>query len=240
MRKPDYGIDAPIMQRNLAILGLACVAMLFLWRKVGVYTVWPGITFLLAAIWLRFGSRVVKLKLAERLVGAIPWSGDEQALDVGCGHGLMTVYAAKRLKTGTVTGVDVWRQFDQAHNRPEKVLDNAKIEGVGRLVKVQDGDARELPFPDESFDVVLSSWAIHNIAVGAGREKAIREMFRVLRPGGWLGVLDSEIANELEATVKKLGMAQIQRSGPSFCFISPSYQIVAQKAPAPAPVAVVA
>lgn len=229
MRKPDYGIDAPNMQRNLIILGVALVALLVVWPKVGVYAVCPGATLLLAAIWLRFGSRVGKVKLADKLLSSIPWRGDELVLDVGCGHGLLTVLSAKRLKSGKATGVDVWREFDQAENRPDKPLENAKIEGVGRFVEVKDGDARELPFPDSTFDVVVSGWAIHNIAVGTGREKAIKEMIRVLKPGGWIGILDIEATKEFVSAMHKAGIVSVQRSGPSFCFISPTHQLVAQK-----------
>lgn len=229
MRKPDYGIDAPNMQQNLIILGVALVALLVVWPKVGVYAVWPGATLLLAAIWLRFGSRVWKVKLADKLLSRIPWRGDELVLDVGCGHGLLTVLAAKRLRSGKATGVDVWREFDQAENRPDKPLENAKIEGVGRFVEVKDGDARELPFPDSTFDVVVSGWAIHNIAVGTGREKAIKEMIRVLKPGGWIGILDIEATKEFVSAMHKAGIVSVQRSGPSFCFISPTHQLVAQK-----------
>jgi arsenite methyltransferase len=232
MRKPDYGIDAPVMQRNMAILGAVLVALLFLWPSVGVYAVWPGATFLLAALWLRLGSRFGKPKLAQALLDRIPWKGDEEVLDVGCGHGLLTILAAKRLKAGRAVGVDVWREFDQAQNRPEKVLENAKIEGVGRLVEVKDGDARELPFADATFDVVLSSWAIHNIAVGTGRERAVAEMLRVLKPGGWLGMLDIECVGECREVLARAGARNLQRFGPSFLFIAPTHGIVAQK-PAP-------
>lgn len=229
MRKPDYGIDAPLMQRNLFIAGVAFVALLLIWPAAGAYTVWPGGAFILAALWLRLGSRSGKLRLRDKLLNAIPWRGDEKVLDVGCGHGLLVVGAAKRLKSGMATGVDVWREFEQGQNRPEMVLDNAKIEGVGRFVEVKDGDARELPFPDETFDVVLSSWAIHNIAVGTGREKAIFEMLRVLKPGGWLGILDIEATKEYVRTLRKGGISAVKHSGPSFCFLFPTYQIVAQK-----------
>ncbi|MBA0085829.1 MAG: 50S ribosomal protein L11 methyltransferase, partial [Acidobacteria bacterium Pan2503] len=55
-----------------------------------------------------FYSKVGKLALRERLLDKIPWRGDESVLDVGCGRGLLAVGAAKRVSSGTVTGVDVW------------------------------------------------------------------------------------------------------------------------------------
>lgn len=230
MRKPDYGIDAPIMQRNLAILGVVCIAMIFVWPRVGAFTLYPGIAFLIAMIWLRWGSLVGKLRLRESLLNALPWRGDEQVLDVGCGHGLLVVGAAKRVPNGRVIGVDIWNEFDQSSNRPERVIDNAKIEGVARVVEVKDGDARELPFADETFDIVVSSWAIHNIAVGTGREKAIQEIHRVLKPGGWVGILDIEATKEFRVTMEQCGMKNIKLTGPSFAFLFPTFQLVGQKA----------
>lgn len=229
MRKPDYGIDSPIMQRNLALLGVSFVLLYFIWPALGFYTMWPGFAFVVMWLWLRWGSCVGKLRLRDKLIQALPWRGDEQVLDVGCGHGLLTIAAAKKAAEGKAVGVDIWRSFDQADNRPENVLDNAKIEGVSRNVEVKDGDARELPFPDESFDVVLSGWAIHNIAIGTGREKAIQEMLRVLKPGGWIGILDIEAIKQYESTMKKLGVQDIRVTGPSFCFIFPTSQIVGRK-----------
>lgn len=229
MRKPDYGIDAPVMQRNLGILGLLAVGMYFVWPQVGSYTLYLGIVLLAALVWLHWGSRVGKLRLCESMLAALPWRGDEQVLDVGCGHGVLTVGAAKRLRSGMATGVDVWNEYDQAQNRPDRVIDNAKIEGVARFVQVKDGDARELPFADETFDIVVTSWAIHNIAVGTGREKAIREIFRVLKPGGWVGILDIEATDEYRREMENLGMANIDRSGPSFIFLMPTYRLIGQK-----------
>lgn len=53
------------------------------------------------------------------------------------------------------------------------------------------GDLTVPPFDDNSFDLVVSSFAIHNIPARAGRKKAIDEAVRVLRPGGRLLIADS-------------------------------------------------
>jgi len=61
---------------------------------------------------------------------------------------------------------------------------------VSDRVEVLDGDARELPFPDGSFDLVVSNLALHNIRDTDERAVALREAVRVLRPGGRLRIVD--------------------------------------------------
>src|SRR5205823_1815953 len=134
----------------------------------------------------------------EALLDWLPWRGDEQVLDVGCGRGLFLVAAARRLKSGKATGVDIWQKVDQTGNRPEATWANARAEGVADRIEVRDGDARGLPFEDASFDVVLSSLALHNIPDAAGREQAVQEIDRVLKPGGRLLIWDIQATAEYE------------------------------------------
>ena len=112
---------------------------------------------------MTWGSRVGKLQLPDRVLAKIPWHGDEQVLDVGCGHGLMVIGAAKRLSTGKATGIDIWEKEDQAGNSAAATQANVDREGVAARVELRDADARALPFADASFDVILSSWALHKI-----------------------------------------------------------------------------
>ena len=55
---------------------------------------------------------------------------------------------------------------------------------MAEQTRLATGDLRALPFADASFDVVVSSLAIHNIAESLGRRAAIAEAYRVLRPVG--------------------------------------------------------
>ena len=73
---------------------------------------------------------------------------------MGCGCGLMLISAAKRLKTGKAVGVDIWDSRDQAGNGPENTFKNAQLEGVAERIEIQDSDARQLPFEENTFDVV--------------------------------------------------------------------------------------
>ncbi|GAA3831192.1 hypothetical protein GCM10022226_60220 [Sphaerisporangium flaviroseum] len=106
------------------------------------------------------------------LSGAGP--GD-QVLDVGCGTGYLTRILASLVGTdGRVTGVD------PSH----PMLDHARRRAPGNC-SYQVGEGQALPFPNATFDVVVSSFAVHHMPTAA-RGGAVREMFRVLRPGGRL------------------------------------------------------
>ena len=101
--------------------------------------------------------------------------GDERILDMGCGRGAVLLMAAQRLTTGRAVGVDLWQSADQSGNSAEATRRNAIAEGVADQVELHTGDMTALPFESNSFDVVVSSLAIHNIRGSAGREKAISE-----------------------------------------------------------------
>ena len=129
-------------------------------------------------------SKVGKFRERDRLLDSIPWRGDETVLDVGCGRGLLLVGVAKRLRTGRAVGVDIWQSKDQSGNHPEATYKNAQVEGVANRVEVKNGDARQLPFKDGTFDVVVSSLVLHNIRDASERKKAVQEIARVLKGGG--------------------------------------------------------
>ena len=147
---------------------------------------------------------------------------------MGCGRGPFLIGAAKRLKTGKATGIDLWQTEDQAGNSPEATMANARVEGVADRVELKDGDARKLPFADRSFDVILSSWALHNIYEREGRAVAVREIARVLKPGGRAALVDIRHADEYAEVLRTAGL-EVRRAGPSFLFVIPTYTVWANK-----------
>lgn len=218
--KPNYGIDAPGLFRSFCIATVTALGALIVAHGFLIPNSWLGtlirsllglatLYFLGMSGLMLYGSKVMKLKDREELLDAINWTGAEQVLDVGCGRGLMLVGAAKRLSTGTATGIDLWQQQDQAHNSAEAALNNAALEGVASRIKVQTADMRQLPFANDSFDVVTSSWTIHNLGSVADRELALREIVRALKPGGWLLLIDIVNQREYATYLRNQGMREL-------------------------------
>jgi ubiquinone/menaquinone biosynthesis C-methylase UbiE len=186
---------------------------------------WFGVT---AAVML-WGSRFGKMKLRDQILDSLNFSGGEKVLDVGCGHGLMLIGAAKRLESGKAYGIDIWDSVDQSGNSARATLQNVHAEGVADRVELQDGDARKIPFPDSSFDIVVSSWVIHNMKDEADRTQAISEIARVLKPGGRLAITDISHAPAYARQLASMGMQEIRTSSPNFLFVIPSITVWATK-----------
>jgi len=224
----DYGIDAPTVVRNLAAIGVVLlivggtttILLHFqrihpspLTRILSINGLATGITWLVMASWMIASSKWLKHKVARALLDARAWRGDEAVLDVGCGHGLVAVNAAKRVPRGKVTGVDIWQERDLGGNSPQAIRANAEAAGVADRLIVDTGDARALPYADGSFDVVASMTAIHNIPDRAGRAAAIGEVWRVTRPGGQILMFDIRHARNYAAQLRAVGAVDVRMTG---------------------------
>jgi len=219
--RPDYGIDAPGLVRFFFLAGLVTLAIGFvvlLSSTFGqilklIFGVLFGIaaTYLLGMVcFMLYFSKVEKLKEREQLLNLVQWSGKELVLDIGCGRGLMLIGAAKRLGSGRAIGIDIWQQQDQANNYSSATQRNAYIEGVADRVEVKTADMRDLPFPENHFDVITSNWTIHNLDAESDRQKTLNEIVRVLKPGGVIMLAD--IINQVEYVkyLRLCGMEDVQ------------------------------
>ena len=215
-RRGSYGIDAPFAPALLAGLVILYLVLAIVTGKVRF---WLVFSFVLAFEAFFFhtalrGKFVVWAGLLDRL----GLRGDERILDLGCGRGAVLLMAAQHLATGRAVGVDLWRKVDQSGNSAEATRRNAVAEGVADRVELHTADMTALPFENNSFDVVLSSFAVHNISGRAGREKAISEAVRVLRPGGRLRIVDVRATRQYQAQLAKLGMDDVARTGLGWWF----------------------
>jgi SAM-dependent methyltransferase len=226
--KADYGIDAPTRVRNRIIggmIGIAAGFILYLTvvpiRPVagGILSIvgfMSGLCLLARAGLMVWWSKSGKIREREHLIDALGLVGNEKVLDVGCGRGLLLNGVARRLPKGKAFGIDLWRDVDQSGNSPEAVLANSKAENVADRVEIKTADMRDLPFPDEIMDAVISGLAIHNIPDRDGRAKAIREIARVLKPKGRVALQDLRSTGEYIETLTDLGWKDVTSSGLTF------------------------
>jgi arsenite methyltransferase len=212
-RKADYGVDAPYAPILMAIGGLSllALAMMRILRGDGppVSVIAPG----LGGTWLLLNAgvfvhttRAGKFDVWAELLDGLALKGDERLLDIGCGRGAVLVMAARRLAGGKAVGVDLWSTRDQSGNAEAMTRRNAEIEGVADRIELHTADMRQLPFADSSFDVVVSSLAIHNVPGAGERAKALREAARVLKPGGRLMIADIRHANMYKRELEACGL----------------------------------
>ncbi|MEU7744198.1 class I SAM-dependent methyltransferase [Nonomuraea sp. NPDC049158] len=214
MRRGSYGFDAPWALAGLcfgAVVQLALVAVSFAFDVPAA-----GIAFLLGALYTLasagsylYTTRRGKFVVWGEELGRI--EGDEQVLDLGCGRGMVLLLAAQRLRGGRATGIDLWSGKDQSGNAESVTRANAEAEGVSDRVELVTGDMRELPFEDGRFDVIVSSLAIHNIPTAEGRDQAVKEAHRVLRPGGLMLIADFQHTSSYEDVLRELGVVDVRR-----------------------------
>jgi SAM-dependent methyltransferase len=212
-----YGIEAPYVPAGLTAGGAAC-CVAARWRRASWLTAIGAALLTQAGLYMHTTVRG-KLQIWERELDRLALRGDERLLDLGCGRGAVLIAAARRLPAGRAVGIDLWRSRDQSGNNIEVTRANARAAGVVDRVELQTADMTELPFPDASFDVVLSALALHNIPTGEGRERAVDEAMRVLRPGGRLLLADFRHASDYR---RHLGPAATSRPlGPRYWYGGP-------------------
>jgi arsenite methyltransferase len=217
-----YGVDgdyrlipAPVVLLGYLLLCLAAAVFAALWLATGRTLAGLGVAAVAVVLVaagvsvLRF-SRRGKFEVWARLLTGVGLRGDERVLDLGCGRGAVLLAAAKLLPRGRAVGVDIWRP-DQTGNCMQATLENAEAEGVADRIELHTRDMTDLQFPDVSFDVVVSSLAIHNLPGNQARLSAIDEAVRVLRPGGRVVIADIGFTRLYARRLRERGMADVQR-----------------------------
>jgi ubiquinone/menaquinone biosynthesis C-methylase UbiE len=128
---------------------------------------------------LRWGMREQAFK--RRIVEQANIQPEQEVLDLGCGTGTLTLMLKRSAPAASITGLD----------GDKEVLARArsKAKEAGIDIRWDEGMAYELPYPERSFDIVVSSLVIHHL-IHADKLRAFREAGRVLRPGGKLWIMD--------------------------------------------------
>jgi arsenite methyltransferase len=126
---------------------------------------------------------------------ANPWAlgrlaAGERVLDLGSGAGTDSLIAAQMVgEQGHVTGIDMTQEMLAKARAAAAEMGATNVEFV-------EGEAERLPFPDASFDVVISNGVIDLIP---DKDAVFIELFRVLAPGGRIQVADVTIQNPVSA-----------------------------------------
>jgi ubiquinone/menaquinone biosynthesis C-methylase UbiE len=111
---------------------------------------------------------------------------DQQILDIGCGTGTFAVMAKQLYPSVNIVGLD---PDPKALARASQKAANAQVS-----LRFDRGFADALEYPSDTFDVVFSSFMFHHLE-SSNREKTLREVTRVLKPGGRFFLLDFEASN---------------------------------------------
>ena len=237
--KPDYGVDAPAVMRNLFLFGTICIVLAFalphdlhLFGDVSLNSrsfFWPG-GFLLAegSLFLLY-VKVGKFRHRDFMLSLHRWRGDEAVLDVGCGRGLLLAGAAKLVPDGHVTGIDVWSNVDMGGNSPAATQHNLALEGVVASTTLVSLPAQEMSFPDASFDVIVSNLCLHNIYDRTTRLAALHQIVRVLKPGGIALLSDYKLTGEYAAVLLRCGLQVEKRRGSLLTTFPPLTVVIAHK-----------
>lgn len=237
--KPDYGVDAPGVIRNLLLAGLGCITVALMLSRVPVVhstlLLFPGFLCVAVLLCLSGGlmllySKAGKFRHRDRILANVSLTGAESVLDVGTGRGLLLIGAAKRLVTGHATGIDIWNTEDLSNNGLDGLLKNIEIEGVREKATVKSEDVRSMSFPDAAFDVVLSNLCLHNIYNRSGRVQACREIARVLKPGGKAVISDYKHVREYAEELRRDGL-DVRLEAPDWIHTYPPLRVlIARKA----------
>jgi SAM-dependent methyltransferase len=155
-----------------------------------------------AAEYERFGNVEARNGLQERLeipllLHALRPPPGGRVLEVGCGRGIALPVLAERLRPAELIGIDI---------DPVLVaVARSRIRTNGLDASVVEGDVRSLPFDDDSVDLVIDFGTCYHVGGGFhGARAALREIGRVLRPGGRF-IHETPIAQHLAHPVRSFG-----------------------------------
>ena len=143
-------------------------------------------------------------RIKNSLVQQARTGKDERILDLGCGTATLTILIKKSHPDADVIGLD---------GDPEILeIARSKITESGFDIALDAGMAFELPYPDRHFDHVFSSLMLHHLT-RENKKRTLKEVFRVLKPGGELHVADFGKPQNIIMYLISLVMRMLEETG---------------------------
>jgi ubiquinone/menaquinone biosynthesis C-methylase UbiE len=158
--------------------------------------------------WEEVAASQAFLAIRDRIVALAEPRRDDCVVDLGAGTGLLALAMAPRVRE--VVAVDISRRM------LERLDDSAIADGIHNI-EFLTGDLRRLPLEDESATLVVSNYAFHHLD-HPGKELALAEARRILRPGGRLVVGDMMFSLSLKPRDRRLiweKVVALGRQGPA-------------------------
>jgi demethylmenaquinone methyltransferase / 2-methoxy-6-polyprenyl-1,4-benzoquinol methylase len=117
----------------------------------------------------------------KKAIGILGQSNPKQILDIATGTADLAIEAAMKIKPQRIIGLDISANMLKIGD--EKILKK----GLQNIITLEQGDSENLRFTEHSFDAVTAAFGVRNFE---NLEKGLAEMYRVLKPGGTLLVLE--------------------------------------------------
>ncbi len=208
----SYGIDAPYVPVLSLLGGIALCVLASIETGSSRWTLWflALVLFAQAVVYMHTTLRG-KFILWKAILATLP--APSSILDIGCGRGMVLIEALIQFPNCDGTGIDLWRTRDQSGNDPTATMSNAEANRVADRVTLETGDMSEMPFMDDSFDLVTANVAIQNIKNRELRKSTIAEIVRVTRPGGLIRIVDIQYTAEYRADLTELGVLDVTVRG---------------------------
>ncbi|HME54174.1 MAG TPA: class I SAM-dependent methyltransferase [Candidatus Lokiarchaeia archaeon] len=201
-KKPNYGYVAAKYFVNIGVIGGICIGIamicwFFLRGTLAIVLFLGFLIFGAACAWIAANYIPLHLMMMRKGAPTNHWQEiiegeglieEFNVLDVGCGTGRAAIDVARSFPKAQVVGIDIFQ--GASGNSPEQAQHNAELEGVGDRVVIKEGNLLQIPYPDESFDVVTSSSVLHDVHGTSDKKKAVQEITRVLKPGGFVVALE--------------------------------------------------
>lgn len=172
-----YGIDAPDYLISYSILSIIGIGLGFGFQ-FGISKIWNssvgisiiisisycfGISFGVTVIMMLMSTLFFKYATRKKLIIILKLNGNENIIDIGCGRGFLTIGIAEKLTTGKCYGIDIFDSWGQTSNNIENTKRNSELANVSDKVEIKYGNVCEIPYPNNMFDIVVSSFVLHRV-----------------------------------------------------------------------------